>query len=319
MKFSLNKLALAAVLAIPAMAMASVGGTGMLGGRHDFATDAAVGISAQAYNADGTLKFTADANGDLTIPVMETVKGKFTATQTKAVGLCSFCHTPHSASSTALLWNRAANNNAYTWSDAATTTGGTTLGIGSLYVGPTAKCLACHDGSVAVGDVGNYMGSKGVYNIYKVGDRRGTLVDVVDANGVVTGQTWNGADGGAKVSKQVGVGGDMTGAHPVGVPYPYLGAMNQYNGIWTGTQVVRSDYVATPVVSAAGVAGVKLYNDSGSAITAGAVATKSGIECSSCHDVHNKQSVDDNMLRGKQAGSTRASGYLCLQCHAKAD
>jgi len=287
MKFSLNKLVIAAALVVPAMAMASVGGSGMIGGRHDFASASSKFLYKQ--QVDGVVNTTANT-----------------------VGLCSFCHTPHSAASTALLWNRAAPTQGYTWTDAPTTTGGTTLGIAQTYVGPTAKCLACHDGSVAVGDVGNYMGQSRSgatsFNTYKVGDRA--------AEGV--------GDGSPKVTKKVGAGNDMSGTHPVGVPYPFGQAVNTYNGVGTGANVVLADYVAAPTVSSgsgtgAVTAGVKLYNDTGTAITAGAVATKTGIECSSCHDVHNKQSVDDNMLRGKQAGSSKADGYLCLQCHAKAD
>ncbi|MDD5030424.1 MAG: cytochrome c3 family protein [Rhodoferax sp.] len=288
MKFSLNKLVIATVLAVPAITMASTGGSGMLGGRHDFASATSKFLYKQTNGVDGTVVTTANK-----------------------VGLCSFCHTPHSASSTALLWNRGAPTQAYAWADATATTGGTTLGIASTYVGPTAKCLACHDGSVAVGDVGNYMSQSRTgnssFNTYKVGDRAAEAV----------------GDTAPKVTKKVGAGGDMTGTHPVGVPYPFGGVVNSYNGVDTGTNVVLGDYVAAPTISSGTgvdtVAGVKLYNHVGSAITAGAIATKTGIECSSCHDVHNKQSVDDNMLRGKQAGSSKADGYLCLQCHAKAD
>ncbi|PIQ50817.1 MAG: hypothetical protein COW02_17960 [Comamonadaceae bacterium CG12_big_fil_rev_8_21_14_0_65_59_15] len=299
MKFSLNKLVIATVLAVPAITMASTGGSGMLGGRHDFASSS----SKFLYKQNGTDGVATNA--------------------ANTVGLCSFCHTPHSASSTKLLWNRSGPTQAYTWEDATATTGGTTLAIAKAYVGPTAKCLACHDGSVAVGDVGNYMGKSrsgaSSMNTYTVGLLRGEyIVDSVTGIG-----TWNGTDGGAKVSKQVGAGGDMSGTHPVGVPYPFGGVSNHYNGVDTGSNVVTDDYVSSPTISAgtgnSTTAGVKLYNDTGSAITAGAVATKTGIECSSCHDVHNKQSVDDDMLRAKNSGSSKSDGYLCLQCHAKAD
>jgi len=283
MKFSLNKLVIAAILTVPAVTMASVGGTGMLGGRHDFASSQSKFLYKQVYGGANT----ADK-----------------------VGLCSFCHTPHSAASTALLWNRGAPTQGYTWQDAPKTTGGTTLSIAQTYVGPSAKCLACHDGSVAVGDVGNYMGqsraevgTNHTLNSYKVGDRA--------AEGV--------GDTAPKVTKKVGAGGNMAGTHPVGVPYPFGQATSNYNGIDTGLEVVLTDYVAAPTASAAGTAGVKLYNDTGTAIVAGAVDAKTGIECSSCHDVHNKQSVDDDMLRGRSYGSSKADGYLCLQCHAKAD
>jgi hypothetical protein len=54
-------------------------------------------------------------------------------------------------------------------------------------------------------------------------------------------------------------------------------------------------------------------------VTAGVVAGKSGMECSSCHDVHNGARVKDVMLlTGTLAGSSRAAGgYICNQCHVK--
>jgi len=275
-------------LAIPAITMASVGGTGMIGGRHDFASP---------IGQDGTVNKFLYKQVNPKTGALDPVGNK--------VGLCSFCHTPHSAASTALLWNRAAPLQPYAWADAAATSGGTALGIAATYVGPSAKCLACHDGSVAVGDVGNYMGQTrsgaSSFNTYKVGDRAAEGVGDIDP----------------KVTKKVGAGNDMSGTHPVGVPYPFGQAANTYNEQPIGANVIKTEYVAAPAVSTGTTAGVKLYNHQGTAITAGAVAGFTGIECSSCHDVHNKQSVDDFMLRGKQVGSSVADGYICLQCHIK--
>ena len=51
---------------------------------------------------------------------------------------------------------------------------------------------------------------------------------------------------------------------------------------------------------------------------AGATAGSTGIECSSCHDPHNKQAVDDLFLRGTLTGNTGGpTGYICLKCHQK--
>jgi len=60
----------------------------------------------------------------------------------------------------------------------------------------------------------------------------------------------------------------------------------------------------------------RLFNDDGSGnISAGVVAAKTGMECSSCHDPHNKASVEDLFLRGTLKGTTTA--YICLKCHIK--
>lgn len=276
MKLSLNKLVVAAALVLPALAMASVGGTGMLGGRHDFATRAMF-LSTQTAAGGGS----GVANG---------------------VGMCSFCHTPHNAVSTSLLWNRAPATQSFTW-DEATTTGGTTYAtIAPTYKGSTVKCLSCHDGSVSIGDVAVYKESSrtgaGTLNTYKVGDQ----------------------DAAPKVSKKVGAGGSLGGTHPVGMPYPFGQATGTYNGITiggVGSSVVLTEFQATPAVSAPLVNGVKLYKDTGSAIVAGTAAGATGMECNTCHDVHNKSSNEDVMLRAKLNGSSQGDGYLCLQCHIK--
>jgi len=108
----------------------------------------------------------------------------------------------------------------------------------------------------------------------------------------------------------------MTGTHPVAVPYPLNNATSTYNGTTIGDGVKRDEFVGNPSNPTAG--GIKLYNDSGNGvITSGPKAGATGIECSSCHDVHNKQAQDYFLLRGKLAGSTKESGYICLQCHIK--
>jgi len=285
-------------------AMASVGGNGMLGGRHDFATRSNFLGSQPGGNAG----------------------------QANKVGLCSFCHTPHSAQTTALLWNKAYAGT-YTW-DEATTTAGTALKSPGL-TGPSLKCLACHDGAVAIGDVGLYMGKLNKnYNTFTVGQQP-IGVKKSDTNGGTTGFT---ADD-QKTNFIIGAGSILSKTHPVGVPYPYKGVNNTYNGTGLGTNVVLADFVAEPPVAGANDKGggpvaitdranglgtktalIKLYNQAnteGSAVKAGVAEGLTGMECSTCHDPHNKQTVDDWMLRGKVDGSVMSDGYICVQCHAK--
>ena len=77
--------------------------------------------------------------------------------------VCVYCHTPHGASTTAgaPLWNRTmstANYTAYTSSTlnaALTDTDVTSANLGT----PSKLCLACHDGTIAVGQVSNSPGS----------------------------------------------------------------------------------------------------------------------------------------------------------------
>lgn len=208
-----------------------------------------------------------------------------------AVGVCTFCHTPHKAISTQLLWNHTlSTNTTFSWTDATNTMAGTPFAtFGPTYKGPTAKCLSCHDGSVAIGDIAWFAESSR------------TGVDSINAT------TIGGTD-----THSVGFGGSMNGNHPVAMPYPYLQDQNTYNGKQTGAKYARDEWVAEPS------APIRLFNDAGGGdISAGPVATKTGIECSTCHDPHNKASVEDMFLRGKLTGNSKGDGYLCLQCHIK--
>jgi len=294
MKVTKSALLVALALSVSGAAMASVGGNGIKGTRHDFATRTNF-LGSQVTNPG----------------------------QADQVGLCSFCHTPHSALSTALLWNKTMSANTFTWDD-ATTTGGTNFAsMAPGYKGASVKCLACHDGSVAVGDVNMYKGKKSNHNTFKVGDQPTDY----------TGKTWTSAD--ARPQYQVGAGGLMAGTHPVGMAYPFGQAINTYNSTTTGGEVVLAEFDTNPhQVTPTSVGGglsssatanglgtanslIKLYNDVGGVMKAGTAAGTTGMECSTCHDPHNKQTVDDRFLRAKEIGSTKAQGYICLQCHIK--
>lgn len=289
--------AVSLALATIGAAMASSGGKGILGTRHDFATR--INFLGSQVESPGV------AN---------------------TVGQCSYCHTPHSALQTSLLWNKKMSAATFTWDD-ATTTGGT--GFASMapgYKGPTVKCLACHDGSVAIGDVAMYKGKARNANTFKVGDQPTDY----------SGKTWTAAD--ARPQYKVGAGGLMAGTHPVGMAYPFGQATSTYNGTTTGGEVVLAEFVtnphqvtptsvggglaastASPVAEGGGTAAslIKLYTDTGGVIKAGTNAGTTGMECSTCHDPHNKQTVDDWLLRGQAQGSTQTGGYICLQCHIK--
>ncbi|MDO8774095.1 MAG: cytochrome c3 family protein [Burkholderiaceae bacterium] len=296
--------AVSLAFATTSVVFASTGGAGIYNTRHDYATRS---------NYLGTV----------------TDAGR--AGMANTAGACSYCHTPHSAISTQLLWNKTLSGNAFTW-DVAKTDGGTTfstLAVG--YKGPSVKCLSCHDGSVAIGDVALYRGSLATSaNSFKVGDQPTSFTVGTATTTFTAGDT--------RPQFVIGSGGNLKGTHPIGMPYPYNNATNTYNGVTTGSSVALLEFVANPhQVTTASVGGgmsvsssypaangagnqvalVKLYTDTGGVITAGPTAGTSGMECSSCHDPHNKQTVDDWMLRGQANGQGQASGYLCQQCHIK--
>ncbi len=210
--------------------------------------------------------------------------------ETFTTGSCTFCHTPHRALSTLLLWNHTLSTATYSW-DVPKTTAGTTFPTfkGDTYKGSTAKCLSCHDGSVAIGDVAWFGEGKPAAPLDTTTHKFPDVFNIGATGGIL---------------------GSMTGNHPVAMPYPYQNAKNTYNGVTTGDGATLTEWQVAPLTP------VRAYNDDGSGnITAGPVTAKTGIECSSCHDPHNKASVDDLFLLGKIGGNDTT--YICLKCHIK--
>ena len=116
-------------------------------------------------------------------------------------GLCTYCHTPHRAASTSLLWNHRLSPNVFQW-DVPSTTAGTPFPTfrGDTYQGPTTKCLSCHDGSVAIGDVNWWSGDRGSFPQGRLSPRDPATI---------------------------GLGGSLAGNHPVAMPYPFRQALRQ--------------------------------------------------------------------------------------------
>jgi hypothetical protein len=211
------------------------------------------------------------------------------------IGLCTFCHTPERSGSS-MMWNHTASANTFRW-DVASTSSGTPLPMisGATYKGASARCLSCHDGSVAIGDVAVFDGQPATLSPARMTD--------------------------FAPKYQVGVGGDLSGNHPVGVPYPMGRMPNHYNGVTNGQY--RGVFAANewqPNPTQSGGTTIRLYQDDGagniSALAPGTTTFSAGIECSSCHDPHNKNSVDAMFLRAKLSGRSQADGYICQQCHS---
>jgi Doubled CXXCH motif (Paired_CXXCH_1) len=278
-----NSLVVIASLVLVPAAWALVGGEGLSGSPHDF---------------------TPTGTGDL----HDTVAGN--------EGLCTFCHTPHKAQTTLLLWNHSLSGSTFTW-DVAATTAGTTLptNLNSSYGGVSVKCLSCHDGTVAIGDIAWFK-----EQAWTAGGNGPLLnLNITSALGSQATSASLGAAGEFLIANGSG-NGNLAGNHPVGIPFPFTGVANTYNGIISAQPASQllSDWQANPLLST--VANIRLFSNSGnnfSAINSTYTGTNVGIECSSCHDPHNKQSVDDLFLRGKITGSAQSDGYICEQCHKK--
>jgi hypothetical protein len=247
------------------------------------AVDATTGVPADAttYQGDGYIAWTDPATGK---------QGAATAV---SIGMCTTCHTPHQARSTNLLWNHTLLSTEYEWDQTATTAGTVYPKFkGDTYKGASTKCLSCHDGLLSSTD-GMWFNRQRVTTAkYGLGLPKSPV------------------DSGHEVAE----GAEMSGSHPVAFPYPFGKAPSAYNFTATGSQIEVDEFVADPTL-----AGIRLFQDDGTGdIIAGTRAGATGMECTSCHDVHNGKNTKDVMLlRGKLAGSDKASGYICEQCHAK--
>lgn len=216
----------------------------------------------------------------------------FTATSSTTVGLCTFCHTPHRAFQTKLLWNHKLSSLTYSWSDTTVTTGGTPLPtFNALWQGVSKNCLSCHDGTVAIGDVAWFD---------------------AQANRSLDSRKHDNASDPYLITYRNPGTGDLASNHPVAHPFPFQGQSSTYNGTSTGVAARQSGWQADPQSL-----GIRIFNDDGAGnVSAGAVVAKSGIECSSCHDPHNGTTVQDKyFLRGNLTGNS--TSYLCLKCHVK--
>lgn len=209
----------------------------------------------------------------------------------ETTGACTFCHTPHRALQQSLLWNHELSSNTFSWEAGAVTAGGTPYPtIDLTWKGPSKLCLSCHDGSVAIGDIA-WFNQSGPLSL----DLTTHDTDVFNIADAATGA--------------------MVGNHPVAFPYPFQQTTtNTFNGVTTGATVFVDDFNPDPTAL-----GIRLFNDNAGVVSAGAVAGSTGIECTSCHGVHNERGLvfGVNLLRGTLGGSASGPGasYICTKCH----
>jgi len=297
------KILVATGLALGSMAAVAqtAPGAGITGTKHDWSAPVVTNPTTGAQSGGQSLLQWCPASGCTATVLPTTYQGAGyipyipTGSTTQGsvrvqFGLCTKCHTPHQARSTNLLWNHTLLATNYAW-DQPRTTAGTNYPtfVGDTYKGPSTKCLSCHDGTMASTD--------GVW--FKRARVSGALY--VASPGTL--------DTGHEVAHH---DGSMAGSHPVAFPYPLNGAPNTYNGTTTGTELTYAEFVADPTTN-----GIRLFNDAAGNITAGRVAGSTGMECTSCHDVHNGSRVQDVQLLTGSIDGSRADGYICTKCHNK--
>jgi len=252
--------------------------------------------------------------GGLTGTVHDFTGGFAGVTNTTTVGQCTFCHTPHGAITTTLLWNHELSGQTYQWDTTATMAGTPYAKFAdNAWLGPTAKCLSCHDGTVAIGAINWFDAGHGGPGAWpKGGISPWETTPINPGHASLKGLTSNTATGQAQ----------LAGIHPVAMPYPYNGVASTYNGVTTGPNFIPNQWQTTPpgnirlYMETAG-GGVSIGYNGAAAVPAAAAGLQgaAGIECSSCHDVHNKITADGYLLVGKGTGT--GTTYLCNMCHMK--
>ncbi len=224
--------------------------------------------------------------------------------------ICKYCHTPHRAQSTQLVWNHTQTaTTTFSWGQdletppnnlTATTQGTplpTTLRLASK------RCLGCHDGTVALGDVSNAGGG---------------VAGIIPGLANIPGET-NGSGQLSNVAYLVGVGGNMGGNHPVSIPYAgqTYGVASQAladNAIGNYYQVTNAGCVSTSGYCTTAPTNTETDGTRINLVpyTPGST-TQFGVECVTCHEPHNKYGPNPYFTRV----NVNAASGLCRSCHNK--
>ncbi len=207
--------------------------------------------------------------------------------------ICKYCHVPHKNISTRLIWNHELSAATYSWNGTTATKDGTPLPTASLLQSESKRCLSCHDGTVALGNVRNPGGG-----------------DTTGADPIFSGASVSGGMMASTAIPFLGtqLGNDPQtggGNHPVGVPYA---GQNGYFGGNSAAAIGEGGYwpQVSGVTQPAAIGGaqpLRLHVD--------ATGGEFGVECGTCHDPHGKPGIP-YLLR-----VTLVESALCRSCHQK--
>lgn len=113
--------------------------------------------------------------------------------------VCVFCHTPHTSSTSAPLWNKTSSAASYTMYNSSISAT-MDMTVAASPQGVSLLCLSCHDGTVAFDSLLNKPGA---------------------GTGAPSGWTWNAAGNTMTVTTSPAshLGADLTNDHPISVTY----------------------------------------------------------------------------------------------------
>jgi len=136
--------------------------------------------------------------------------------------VCVFCHTPHGASTNPgqPLWNRADSAASYTLYGSSSLNASASMGQPSEQ---SKLCLSCHDGTLAIGAVGNAPGS-GVGSTTTEGGFDNVRIRMQTNSGTIVGDMGDvpnlsngGIDSASGFTRNLGV--SLSNDHPISFPY----------------------------------------------------------------------------------------------------
>lgn len=204
--------------------------------------------------------------------------------------VCVFCHTPHNAGQTKLLWNKASGGNTsfrlYTSSGTLSSAANQSALTASS---PSLFCLSCHDGKTALNVL--HTGGKGNTVATAIGlagtgtyDPNAKLAFGTTAI-VMEVPTWMFGTYLPAPGLGESTGDDLTNDHPIGFSY-------------TDSQTAKT----AASLHASPDSRIRFFG------------TKKNVECSTCHDPHvdNTDGTQNPFLVMPNANSA-----LCLACHNK--
>lgn len=209
---------------------------------------AAAGLIAAASTAFAAVSIVGTKH-DLSLGGNNLAKG--TNTQ-----ICVYCHTPHNAAVSTVLWNR--NNPA---GSNFTLYSGVGMENKSFKSGFTADstslfCMSCHDG--------------------------GTNMNAVTRPAVTSGTLTSGFIGGGSAANLTS---DLRKTHPVNFP---VGTANLQADLWVGSGATMGNgaLAAIPVLYGTDVKGFPLFKSARDV-----AGTTRSLECGSCHAVHDNSNA----------------------------
>ena len=202
--------------------------------------------------------------------------------------ICIFCHTPHHANTAVPipLWNRSLQTTNYTPYSSPTGTMHATVGQPT---GISKVCLSCHDGTIAI--------------------------DAYGANIPGAGHTMNDLTcglGGGFGNDGPNLGTDLNTDHPISFTYDTALSVAD-PGVYNPAIAIShvGDTPANPN-QPIGITVISVTNSgSTNTIEQDMLDVNSQVQCTSCHEPHNKYGWDKFLVKNNTGSA------LCLTCHNK--